>query len=127
MRDLIAPLHPLLWLLWATPLLLLSLRTRKPGRHSAAHFTAQPTPVQLSPSIWLKPWNTPPAPHVVERGEPFEDDLPNVARPYVAGFPRPRTEQDWQRERRRAAAFAAAGMDYPYSYPGAPTHAGAAV
>ncbi|MFD5874071.1 MULTISPECIES: hypothetical protein [Streptomyces] len=127
MRDLIAPLHPLLWLLWATPLLLLAFRTKKPGRHSAAHFPAQPTPIELSPSIWLKPWTTPPSPHITERNEPFEDELPDAVRPYIAGFPPPRTKQEWQHERCRAAAFAAAGKEYPYSYPGAPIPAGVAL
>ncbi|MFD9859776.1 hypothetical protein [Streptomyces alboflavus] len=118
MRDLIHITPALLWLLLATPLLLLPLRRGRHGRHSAAHFAARPAPVELSPSIWLKPWTSPPAPHVAERAEPFVDELP-PARPYVSGFPPPRSEQEWQSERRRAAAFAQAGRDYPYSYPGA--------
>ncbi|MEV6329605.1 hypothetical protein [Streptomyces sp. NPDC051909] len=119
MRDLIALLPVLLLLLGgAALLLLLDPSAKTPGRHSAAYVPPPRVRAELSPSIWLTPWETPLPQHVTERSLPFEDDLPAV-RPYVAGFPPPTSEEEWRRERRRAAAFAQAGMDYAYSYPGA--------
>ncbi|MET9429821.1 hypothetical protein [Streptomyces sp. NPDC003036] len=123
MRDLIALLPGLLLLLGgAALLLLLNPSTKSPGRHSAEYVPPPRVRADLSPSIWLAPWETPQPQHVTERSLPFEDELPAV-RPYVAGFPPPSTEEEWRRERRRAAAFAQAGMDYAYTYPGAPIFA----
>lgn len=118
MGDFIAPLFPLLLLFAAALLLPFVTSTRKPGRHSAAYVPPPRVHAELSPSIWLAPWETPQPQHVIERNLPFEDELPAV-RPYIAGFPPPSSEEEWRRERRRAAAFAQAGMDYSYSYPGA--------
>ncbi|MEV6681350.1 hypothetical protein AB0N09_31440 [Streptomyces erythrochromogenes] len=118
MGDFIAPLFLLLLLLGAALLLPLVTSTHEPGRHSAAYVPPTRLPVDFSPSIWLTPWETPRPRHVVERNEPIRDELPLV-RPYIAGFPPPTTEEEWRRERRRAAAFAQAGRDYAYSYPGA--------
>ncbi|MFE7262276.1 hypothetical protein ACFU9B_09435 [Streptomyces sp. NPDC057592] len=123
MRDLIATLPALLLLLGGAALLWLGGGTKTSWRHSAAYVAPTRVAVDLSPSIWLTSWETPAPPHVIERDRPFVDELP-VVRPYVAGFPSPRTEQEWQGERRRAAAFAQAGRDYPYTYPGALLAAG---
>ncbi|WP_073762587.1 hypothetical protein [Streptomyces sp. CB02923] len=115
MRDSIARA-----LAWVLALLVPSARRLKPGRHSAAYLANQ-----AAPGAWETPCPAPTPPHVIERHTPLRGEDVRLVRPYVAGFQPPQTEAEWQMERRRAAAFASAGYDYPYSYPGAPTLAGA--
>lgn len=100
-----------------------SVRRPEPGRHTAAYLADQPAPADPGP--WGIPWTTPTPAHVIERHTPLRGEDVQLVRPYVAGFQPPQTKTEWQVERRRAAAFASAGYDYPYSYPGAPTLAGA--
>ncbi len=106
---------------WVLSLLIPSTRRPKPGRHTAAYLADQPTPA--TPGPWGTPWTTPTPAHVIQRHTPLRGEDVPLVRPYVGGSPK--TESEWQLERRRAVAFAAAGYDYPYSYPGAPTLAGA--
>ncbi|KOT56182.1 hypothetical protein ADK43_23950 [Streptomyces rimosus subsp. rimosus] len=116
MRDLIARA-----LVRVFALFIPSARRPEPGRHSAAYLADQPAPAESGP--WGTPWTTPTPAHVIERHTPLRGEDVPLVRPYVGGSPK--TETEWQLERRRAVAFAAAGYDYPYSYPGAPTLVGA--
>ncbi|GAA1901955.1 hypothetical protein GCM10009837_26300 [Streptomyces durmitorensis] len=81
------------------------LAPRRPGRHSAAFLAdhAEPTPTSVSP--WARPWTGP-------------------TKEEAAAFFRQQSESTMElaliRERRRAAVLATMGVDYPYSYPGAP-------
>ncbi|MES9559803.1 MULTISPECIES: hypothetical protein [unclassified Streptomyces] len=103
MRDSIARA-----LFWALSV----LAPRRPGRHSAAHLTPQPAPASAPASPWSRPW-----------GSPSKEE--------AAAIFRQQAETTMQlgviRERRRAAALATLGVDYPYSYPGAPFPASAFV
>lgn len=82
-------------------------RRPDPGRHTAAHFAAQPAPTPEPASVnpWARPWTGP-------------------TKEEAAEFFRQRAETTLElhtiRERRRAAAFATMGVDYPYAYDGAP-------
>ncbi|MFD7069852.1 hypothetical protein ACFV97_21775 [Streptomyces sp. NPDC059913] len=82
----------------------------KPGRHSAAHLAPQPAPALVSP--WSRPWTSP-------------------SKEEAAAIFRQQAETTMQlgviRERRRAAALATLGVDYPYTYDGAPFPASAFV
>ncbi|HEY8982606.1 MAG TPA: hypothetical protein VIU15_23840 [Streptomyces sp.] len=93
-------------------LLLCALRAlfprRTPGRHSAPHFVTAP-PV-IPPSPWSRPWTSP---SKAEAAEIFH-------RQALAEEARREHERHLQRERRRAAAYASMGVDYPYTYEGAP-------
>ncbi|TGB00576.1 hypothetical protein E2651_28750 [Streptomyces sp. MZ04] len=82
------------------------LAPRRPGRHSAAFLAdqaAEPTPAPVNP--WPRPWTGP-------------------TKEEAAAFFRRQSETTTElgiiRERRRAAVLATMGVDYPYSYPGAP-------
>ncbi|MFE7467431.1 hypothetical protein ACFU6R_25465 [Streptomyces sp. NPDC057499] len=101
MRDLIA--RTLAWVLSV-------LAPRRPGRHSAAHLAPQPAPAPVSP--WSRPWSSP-------------------SKEEAAAIFRQQAETTMQlgviRERRRAAALATLGVDYPYTYNGAPFPASAFV
>ncbi|MGW6879255.1 hypothetical protein ACWGEU_03155 [Streptomyces goshikiensis] len=80
---------------------------RRPGRHSAAYLTEQRAP-EAAANPWSRPWTGPSAAQVraVFRPETStESTLPL---------------SPMQRERRWAVQFAEIGVDYPYSYPGAP-------
>ncbi|MFJ2131641.1 hypothetical protein ACIO8F_26160 [Streptomyces sp. NPDC087228] len=99
MRDLIA--HTLAWVLSV-------LAPRRPGRHSA-EFLAEPSePAPVSP--WSRPWTSP-------------------TKEEAAAIFRQQAETTMElgviRERRRAAALATLGVDYPYTYDGAPFPASA--
>ncbi|MFG2439050.1 hypothetical protein [Streptomyces sp. NPDC048508] len=97
MRDSIARA-----LLWALALLM----PNKPGRHSAAFLTAPtttPEPVPASP--WSRPWT---GPTKEEAAAVFRQEAETTLQLGVI------------RERRRAAALATLGVDYPYTYEGAP-------
>ncbi|WP_416970233.1 hypothetical protein [Streptomyces sp. 4F14] len=84
---------------------------RRPGRHTAEHFiaTAPPTPV-IPPSPWSRPWT---GPTKAEAAEIFR-------RQAEADEARRLREHHLQRERRHAAALASMGIEYPYTYDGAP-------
>ncbi|MEU8891175.1 hypothetical protein [Streptomyces sp. NPDC048442] len=99
MRDRIART-----LAWVLSVLAQWARNPRPSKHTAAYLVHQPVPAPTSP--WAKPWTS-----------PSKED----ARRYFA------EQAEWavpltpvQRERRIALCEAAAGRDYPYSYPGAP-------
>lgn len=96
--DLIARLFT--WLLSA-------LTPRRPGRHSAAYLTERPVPESVA-NPWSRPWTGPSASQVraVFRPETTAESTVPLS--------------PMQRERRWAVQFAEIGVDYPYSYPGAP-------
>lgn len=80
------------------------LAPRSPGRHSAA-FLAEPECAPAPVNPWARPWTGP-------------------TKEEAATFFRQQSESTMElgviRERRRAAVLATMGVDYPYSYPGAP-------
>ncbi len=86
------------------------LAPRRLGRHSAAFLAdqAEPTPAPVNP--WSRPWTGP----TKEQAREF----------FRREAERQRAEDTMElgiiRERRRAAALAAMGVDYPYTYDGAP-------
>lgn len=83
---------------------------RRPGRHSAEYLVCcVPTgPVHESP--WSKPWTGP---------------TKEEARALFQRQAETTIELAAIRERRRAAALATMGVDYPYTYDGAPFPASA--
>ncbi|QNP71501.1 hypothetical protein IAG44_20085 [Streptomyces roseirectus] len=91
------------------------LPRRRPGRHTAAHLTPTApksplaTPV-IPESPWSRPWTSP---SKAEAAEIFR-------RQAEAEESRRLHELHLQRERRHAAALASLGIDYPYTYEGAP-------
>lgn len=125
MRDRIA--RTLLWVLSI-------LAPRGPGRHSAAFLAGQAGPPEPTAvpgaehepesgpepvvSPWSRPWPTPTPEHVRALYMPLRGEDVALTRPYVLA----ETTLDLGviLERRRAAEFAAMGVDYPYTYPGAP-------
>lgn len=116
MRDLIA--RALLWV----------LRILLPahGRHSTTAPQPHPTPDPAPVSPWSSPWSTPTPAHVIERHTPLRGEDIALVRPYV-----PTGDYDTlnlrlvQRERRTAAVLATLGVDWPYTYDGAPFPASA--
>ncbi|MFD9619707.1 hypothetical protein ACFWB2_20825 [Streptomyces virginiae] len=104
---------------------------RKPGKHAAGQTPAQ-IPVSLSPGIHMTPWPTPEPDHVAARGawmgeertdSPLSYRAASVANdPWVDGAT---IELRAIKERRLAVALAELGIDYPYSYEGAPFSAAA--
>lgn len=107
MRDVIA--RALVWVLR----LLLPAR----GRHSAAPvYTPEPESAPVDP--WSRPWPTPIPEHIHTLYAPLRGEDVALARPYVLA--ETTMELGVIHERRRAAALATMGVDYPYSYPGAP-------
>ncbi|MFB7499146.1 hypothetical protein ACFC09_31420 [Streptomyces sp. NPDC056161] len=111
-------------------------RPRRPGRHSARYLSAVPPPTPppvpeapppvpeatprpagRSPRVYA--WSTPIPDHVRARHAPLRGEEVRLVRPYVLAAPTaPPPAVTW--ERRRAAALAALGVDYPYTYDGAP-------
>ncbi len=92
---------------------LLGNRRAKPGRHSAAFFAERsgPTPECATPvSPWSRPWTGP----TKEEAQELFRQQAEVTR-----------ELRLCRERRRAAVLATMGVDYPYTYEGAPFPASA--
>ena len=84
---------------------------RRPGRHSAAHLAASAPATPVIPeSPWSRPWTSP---SKAEAAEIFR-------RQALADEARRLREHHLQRERRHAAALASMGVDYPYTYEGAP-------
>ncbi|WP_411146330.1 hypothetical protein [Streptomyces sp. x-80] len=96
MRDLIARI--LAWMLTA-------LTPRRPGRHTAEYQADQPAPSAEPVSPWSRPWTS-----------PTKEEARAIFRQQVEAT----LALQVIRERRRAAALATMGVDYPYSYPGAP-------
>ncbi|MEV6673533.1 hypothetical protein [Streptomyces sp. NPDC051162] len=100
MRDSIAHL-----LTWALRLLLPAH-----GRHSGArpipHSIAQPNPAPAPVVRRQKPWTTP----------------SSAQARAIFNAPETGTLTPEQRERWWATAFAEIGVEYPYTYPGAPTY-----
>ncbi|MFE9607523.1 hypothetical protein [Streptomyces sp. NPDC006012] len=98
-------------------------RRRRPGRHSARYLLAAvpppapPQPPDQSPRAYA--WSTPVPDHVRARRAPLRGEETRLVRPYVRTETTPR-HSAVTRERRRAAALAALGVDYPYTYEGAP-------
>ena len=79
---------------------------RRPGRHTADFLTAQPAPLPPAPvSPWSRPWTS-----------PSKEEAAALFRQQDAAT----RELQAQRERRRAADLATRGIDYPYTYDGAP-------
>ncbi|MFL4905003.1 hypothetical protein ACJ6WF_17880 [Streptomyces sp. MMS24-I2-30] len=104
-------------------------RPRRPGRHSARYLSAVPPPTPPPvPETTPRPggrsprayaWSTPIPDHVRARHAPLRGEEVRLVRPYVLAAPTaPLPAVTW--ERRRAAALAALGVDYPYTYDGAP-------
>jgi hypothetical protein len=83
---------------------------RRPGRHSAEYLACcVPTgPIHESP--WARPWT---GPTKEEARALFQQQAETTIELTVV------------RERRRAAALATLGVDYPYTYAGAPFPASA--
>lgn len=105
MRELIAPM--VLGLTSVTALLLVLLPSRRtPGKHSSA-YRPEPAPV-VSVSPWSRPWTGPSSTDARRIFRPETDAESTLVLSPV------------QRERRYAAEFAAIGVDYPYTYKGAP-------
>ncbi|MGW0559610.1 hypothetical protein ACWDZ4_02980 [Streptomyces sp. NPDC003016] len=96
------------------------LAPRRPGRHSAAFFAEPPEPtVEPAPvSPWSRPWPTPTPEHIRSLYAPLRGEDVALTRPYVLA--KTTVELGVIHERRRAAALATLGVDYPYTYPGAP-------
>ncbi|MFJ4439743.1 hypothetical protein [Streptomyces sp. NPDC088923] len=109
MRDSIA--RALCWVLC-----LLFPRPR-PGRHTAAYLAAAQAESRVAAraalrnSPWRNPWT----------GPTKADAVRHFARHKDCGSPAAVAELRAIRERRRAAALAPLGLDYPYTYPGAHT------
>lgn len=97
MRDAIARA-----LCWALSL----LTPRRPGRHSAEYLAAQPKAPGTAPTTpWSRPWT----------GPTKEEAAACFQRQADITLERRVVEQ-----RQRAAALATLGVDYPYTYEGAP-------
>lgn len=96
MRDAIA--RALSWVLSA-------LAPRHPGRHSAAFLAELPAPIPTPGTPWSRPWSGPTKEEAAAR---FRQEAATTMELGVI------------QERRRAAALATMGVDYPYTYEGAP-------
>ncbi|MGW6389505.1 hypothetical protein ACWFR1_03160 [Streptomyces sp. NPDC055103] len=105
MRDAIA--RTLSWVLSV-------LAPRRPGRHSAAFLDDQAERLPVAP--WTKPWPTPTPEHVRALYTPLRGEDVSLIRPYC------RMDDTMELrvvcERRRAAALATLGVDWPYGYEG---------
>ncbi|MET8983312.1 hypothetical protein ABZX85_47895 [Streptomyces sp. NPDC004539] len=84
---------------------LLSLALPATGRRRKHPAAALPVPPEPYVSPWSRPWTGPTKEEAAEifRRQAEEDAL-----------------RELQGERRRAAAYATLGVDYPYTYDGAP-------
>ena len=80
-----------------------AMSPRRPGRHTAEYLHHQAAPVPASP--WSRPWNSPTKEEAAELFRKESEATMNLG---------------LVRERRRAVLLAAEGVDYPYTYPGAP-------
>lgn len=86
---------------------LLSLALPAKGRRRKPPTAAAPIPPQPYVSPWSRPWT----------GPTKEEAAEFFRRQAEADTAR---EHALQQERQRAAAYATLGVDYPYTYPGAP-------
>jgi len=77
------------------------------GKHRQTEPVPAPTPPEPYVSPWSRPWT----------GPTKEEAAEFFRRQAAADAER---EARLQYERRRAAAYASLGMDYPYTYEGAP-------
>lgn len=96
-------------------LVLVALRAatprRRTGRHSAAFLAERPErPTRVPASPWSRPWT---GPTKEEAAALFRQEAETTLQLGVI------------QERRRAAALATLGVDYPYTYEGAPFPASA--
>ncbi|MHC5902638.1 hypothetical protein ACVNF4_01775 [Streptomyces sp. S6] len=80
---------------------LLELLLPASGKRRAPHLAAAPVQAEPYVSPWSRPWTSP-------------------SKAEVAEFFRQQAERNLQQERRQAAAYATVGVDYPYTYDGAP-------
>lgn len=96
---------------------------RRPGRHSAAYRTPETLPTLTGPG--MKPWPTPVPEHVRARRLPLRGEDTALVRPYAPADDT--LNFGVISERRRAAVLATYGVDYPYTYEGAPFPASAFV
>ncbi|MGA5219347.1 hypothetical protein ACPCAE_25225 [Streptomyces cinereoruber] len=102
------------------------LAPRRPGRHTAEFLTRQAEPVRTEPvriDPWSKPWPTPTPEHVRARYAPLRGEDVALTRPYCRADGT--ADLGLICERRRAAALATLGVDWPYTYEGAPFPASA--
>ncbi|MGV9688490.1 hypothetical protein ACWDUX_05175 [Streptomyces sp. NPDC003444] len=117
MRDVIAR---------ALSRVLSALAPRRPGRHTAEFLAHRAGPVHAEPvraDPWSRPWPTPTPEHVRARCAPLRGEDVALTRPYCrAGGA---VDLDLICERRRAIALATLGVDWPYTYEGAPFPASA--
>lgn len=81
------------------------LAPRRPGRHSAAFLTELPAPTPAPVNPWSRPWT---GPTKEEATAFFQREAETTMELGVI------------HERRRAAALATLGVDYPYTYEDAP-------
>ncbi|MDK1472252.1 hypothetical protein QNO07_02220 [Streptomyces sp. 549] len=120
MRDVIA--RALVWVLR----MVLPVR----GRHGARPVTEpapspDPAPTRSGLTSTSAQWLTPTPEHVRALRAPLRGEDVVLVRPYVLAAT-PHAVADMQvvpgvvHERQRAAALATLGVDYPYTYPGAP-------
>ncbi|MFB7028775.1 MULTISPECIES: hypothetical protein [unclassified Streptomyces] len=112
MRDVIAR---------ALSRVLSALALRRPGRHTAEFLAHRTGPVHTEPvrtDPWSKPWPTPTPDHVRARYAPLRGEDVALTRPYCRAGDA--VDLDLICERRRAAALATLGVDWPYTYEGAP-------
>ncbi|MGW0560923.1 hypothetical protein ACWDZ4_09860 [Streptomyces sp. NPDC003016] len=97
------------------------LTPRRPGRHSATFLAELPEPTtEPAPPVdpWSKPWPTPTPEHIRTLFTPLRGEDVMLTRPHVLA--ETTMELGVIGERRRAAALATLGVDYPYTYEGAP-------
>ncbi|MEU8972609.1 hypothetical protein AB0D11_25615 [Streptomyces monashensis] len=94
--------------------------SRPHGKHSAPRMV-----VELSPGFCTNPWPSPEPDHVAARRaliieEVTASPLSYRAERVTAHLDEATLELRLTRERRHAAALATMGIDYPYTYEGAP-------
>ncbi|MDX3388309.1 hypothetical protein PV682_43775 [Streptomyces niveiscabiei] len=87
--------------------ILLTLALPAKGRRRKPPTAAAPVPPPPYVSPWSRPWT----------GPTKEEAAEFFRRQAEADTAR---ERELQQERQRAAAYATLGIDYPYTYPGAP-------
>lgn len=90
------------------------------GRHSATASRPRSAPEPAPASPWSSPWPTPTPAHVIQRHTPLRGEDIALARPYVPADEDTLNLRLVQRERRTAAVLATFGVDWPYTYDGAP-------
>lgn len=96
---------------------------RSHGRHSDRLPKRYPSP--LAGDVWLREWPTPEPVHVAARSIPITEERPPLSfRAAVVTAPLVTDDVTVElhaiKERQIAAQLATQGIDYPYSYAGAP-------